>query len=342
MSGVVPRPAHAPPSFLCNRCDLLLFDGVHYQLCPRCNLRVDWVDLARPVWACPTCFRMLNSDVDAVPECPACHRALRRLRTAERPAKPTARRRNGTPPPEVVVGLGMALAAPLLSLSLHRDLSWFALAVAPALVLTPVALATLALRSLVDAWSELREVRSDRRIRALHGLEHATAHLLERQGQHLLGGRTHSRGFRLGAGADLSGAGGALAVVRAAAEEAIARLRAGEERLAFHPRCGSTWLVGVGLAAIGTLCFAAVGLAGALSLPAMVAVALAGIAVPTLLVRPLGLLLQRVATVEPRFAAATVTGVQRVALEGGFGYEVEVELAPLPSQPDAATSRGGP
>jgi hypothetical protein len=72
------------------------------------------------------------------------------------------------------------------------------------------------------------------RIRRNHALEHATLHVLESQRPNLrAGGRATAHGFYLyGDLPDES-------AVRAAADEAIRRLQAGQHDLAVHPRCGT-------------------------------------------------------------------------------------------------------
>lgn len=91
-----------------------------------------------------------------------------------------------------------------------------------------------------------------RRVRQNHGLEHATIHVLEERTPRLrAGGRATERGFYV-----LSEVADASAV-RAAAEEALRRLRAGEHALAVHPRCGTnlvaTSVLGGALALLGAL-----------------------------------------------------------------------------------------
>ncbi|GIV84792.1 MAG: hypothetical protein KatS3mg052_1799 [Candidatus Roseilinea sp.] len=72
------------------------------------------------------------------------------------------------------------------------------------------------------------------RIRRNHALEHATLHILEAQQPNLrAGGRATSQGFYLYG--DLPDE----ATVRAAANEAIRRMKAGQRELAIHPRCGT-------------------------------------------------------------------------------------------------------
>ncbi|MBN1401347.1 MAG: hypothetical protein JXA74_10955 [Anaerolineae bacterium] len=71
------------------------------------------------------------------------------------------------------------------------------------------------------------------RIRRNHALEHATVHLLVRWDPSLrLVGRSDWTGFWLYGPVDTS-------TVRRVAQEALARLAAGEAALAVHPRCGT-------------------------------------------------------------------------------------------------------
>jgi len=79
------------------------------------------------------------------------------------------------------------------------------------------------------------------RLRRNHGLEHATIHMLSKRGLGPILGHSDAGGFWLF---------GDLATddVRAASDEALARLRAGERGLAIHPNCGTN-LVTSGLLA---------------------------------------------------------------------------------------------
>jgi hypothetical protein len=91
-----------------------------------------------------------------------------------------------------------------------------------------------------------------RRIRRNHGLEHATIHLLSRRIPNLrVAGRSDAGGFWLYG--DLP-----TEAVAQAAEQALARMRGGEHRLAVHPNCGTN-LVSVALLGAGA---ALVALAG--------------------------------------------------------------------------------
>jgi hypothetical protein len=72
------------------------------------------------------------------------------------------------------------------------------------------------------------------KVRRNHALEHATLHVLSRQMPNLsVVGRSDWRGYSIYGQVDT----GQLA---RAAQEALARLKAGEGQLAIHPRCGTT------------------------------------------------------------------------------------------------------
>ncbi len=86
------------------------------------------------------------------------------------------------------------------------------------------------------------------RIRRNHGLEHATIHMLSAKYPRTpIAGRADANGFlilgRLPTDA-----------IAESADEAAARLRAGEEHLAIHPNCGTNFLTAAVLA--GLTCFA--------------------------------------------------------------------------------------
>jgi len=126
------------------------------------------------------------------------------------------------------------------------------------------------------------------KIRRNHGLEHATVHVLTRRlGRMSLVGRSDWNGFFLYGPID-------TAEVRAAAEEALQRLRQGESELAVHPRCGTGIAVAGLLTALAA--FLAIGLDGGNSakrfrwgaIPAAILAATGAV----ILAQPLGLWLQ--------------------------------------------------
>jgi hypothetical protein len=88
--------------------------------------------------------------------------------------------------------------------------------------------------TLVTAPGQLLRLLRDRRLRCNHALEHATINVIEeRYGPSRLTGMARPDGFLIRGGAPAG-------LVLEAAQEALERLRAGERRLAIHPRCGTT------------------------------------------------------------------------------------------------------
>lgn len=100
----------------------------------------------------------------------------------------------------------------------------------------------------------LLDVPLVRRTRRNHGLEHATIHVLSgRFPGRPMAGRSTPNGFYLY---------GALAAddIASAAEEALKRMRGGEQNLAVHPGCGTNYITSgafAGLAAFAALGFRA-------------------------------------------------------------------------------------
>jgi len=89
---------------------------------------------------------------------------------------------------------------------------------------------------ITNALNSLLELPTVSRVRRNHGLEHATLHILSQKfPRKVMAGHSTSSGFRLMA--DLP-----LEDVQEAVDEALARLRAGEENLAVHPNCGTNFV----------------------------------------------------------------------------------------------------
>jgi len=129
------------------------------------------------------------------------------------------------------------------------------------------------------------------RLRRNHALEHATIHLLSaRQPRTTLIGRSDPRGFFLFGDASTQ-------AVADAAQEALARLRAGERRLAIHPNCGTNILTAGllgGSAAFAVLAGSGNGRGRLSRLP----LAIAATAVGLVIAQPLGTALQRSVTTQ--------------------------------------------
>ena len=87
------------------------------------------------------------------------------------------------------------------------------------------------IEQLAERAAPLLQQRAILRIRRNHGLEHATIHILGRQGCRL-SGRSDSDGFVLLGDVPTE-------QVESAAHEALQRMQAGESGLAVHPNCGT-------------------------------------------------------------------------------------------------------
>jgi hypothetical protein len=143
------------------------------------------------------------------------------------------------------------------------------------------------------------------RVRRNHALEHATVHMLSRR-------RPNMRmvGYSINRGIFLIGA---LETdqVEAAADEALARLRAGESHWALHPNCGTSLLTSGVMASMAALLSAAVTRGEEerpLRLPTMVLFSIVALT----LARPLGLDLQRHVTTEACMGGLNIVQVRRL------------------------------
>lgn len=129
------------------------------------------------------------------------------------------------------------------------------------------------------------------RIRRNHALEHATIHILSaRYPWGAFIGRSGARGFYLFG--DVTGS-----AVSQVAQEALARLRAGEHRLSIHPNCGTNLLTSGVLGA--TAAFAAfTGSSNARGRLSRLPMAVLLTALALLIAQPLGTALQRSVTTQ--------------------------------------------
>jgi hypothetical protein len=135
---------------------------------------------------------------------------------------------------------------------------------------------------------QMGDLLFSRRVRQNHALEHATVTILSRDDPRLaVSARSNTRGFTIYADLD-------PVRVRAACDEALRRLRAGEAELAIHPHCGTNLAVGTSVVMIGSL-FALTALRPRTRIASAMASSLAGI----LGARPLGKLVQRHVTTLP-------------------------------------------
>ena len=146
------------------------------------------------------------------------------------------------------------------------------------------------------------------RIRRNHGLEHATVHILsERHPGVGIAGRSTPGGFYIYG--DLT-----VEQVKSAADEAVARLRAGESRLTIHPGCGTN-LVASGMMA-GMAVFAATGLGKRRSRWESLPTAITAATLALLASQPVGPLLQERITTSADMSTMQILGVWRTNTSG--------------------------
>ena len=154
----------------------------------------------------------------------------------------------------------------------------------------------------------IRALIRDRRTRGVHGLEHATATLLEQRGIVVGSGCSFVDSFVL-----VIDHGGRLhdriSEVKATVIEAIARIRQGEHALAYHPRCGTSRLVATLLLSTTVVMVWLTALIFRLPLAYVASGTLVMLVAAYRLMTPLGLLAQRAFTVSVDLASAHVKGV---------------------------------
>lgn len=151
-------------------------------------------------------------------------------------------------------------------------------------------------------------------LRQNHALEHATVTLLTRSRPNLaVSARSSSRGFTIFADLD-------LALVQQCADEALARLRAGEAWLAIHPNCGTNLAVGTSLALAGTL----FGMTSRRTSTRVVS-CVASMAAGYLAARPLGSTVQRLLTTSPEHDNIRIVSIRRKRFINGHVVEVLTE-----------------
>jgi len=146
------------------------------------------------------------------------------------------------------------------------------------------------------------------RTRRNHGLEHATVHVLgERHPGIGIVGRSTPHCFYIYG--DLT-----AEQVESAANEAIARLRAGETHLVVHPGCGTN-LVASGTMA-GAAVFAATSFGKRRSRWESLPTAITAATLALLVAQPIGPLLQEYITTSADMSALQILGVYRVNTSG--------------------------
>lgn len=151
-------------------------------------------------------------------------------------------------------------------------------------------------------------------VRRNHGIEHATVHILTAHDAHLrLIGRADTTGFNIYGEVSTK-------KLRAAAEEALARLQNGEAALALHPRCGTNLLTAGLLTAVA----AVLALGRKPSIRKLPDVILAT-TFAAFIAQPLGLSLQQYVTTSPDARGARITGIRESMLGQIPVQHVDVE-----------------
>ncbi len=186
-------------------------------------------------------------------------------------------------------------------------------------VLLPLWVAASSLAGALSAPGQFLRVARSRRLRQNHALEHATLNVLEeRYGPQRLSGFAREEGFVLRGFANPE-------VVRAAAEEGLARLKSGERRLAIHDRCGTS-IAAANLVTSILLLVVLLGLGRLSLLNVVLAMLLAQLAGPVL-----GRLAQRFLTTTPDVGGVFIVGFEcGVARTGWAALLLSPAQAELP------------
>jgi hypothetical protein len=314
---------------VCRTCRITLNDGVEYQWCPRCNGEVDWIDHRYHVWFCPPCDLVVNQRI-APDACPNCSEALSHI------AGPIAT--SAIPPKRPLVSAMRTLGLALLFVQavfalLDPDAFPY---LGPLLVFAQLAGVVVIAATLYGS-REFRAIAADRSTRVVHGLEHATANVLEERGVAVQSGVTTTGMFILELEHDGKLYEHLETTVGDAAADAISRIRFGEHGLAYHRRCGTSLLVAMALLAFAIVAAGVVGLV--LGWPSGLVYALsvgAGFAVMAVRDRA-GLLAQRLLTVSTSFSSAIVTRVdKRISADGNtLTAIVMIDVIPRAVEVDA-------
>ena len=152
------------------------------------------------------------------------------------------------------------------------------------------------------------------RVRRNHAIEHATIAILAARGHRPpMGGYSTPGGFWVYGSIPSDDVAGA-------ATEAVARLRAGEDRLAVSPYCGTNLAVGIA----GAVLLAGLVRKRVSSRSARVPLVAAAVLGAVLLRRPLGMAAQRELTTLAEVGEAEVTGVRRMSLGRHVLHRVDI------------------
>jgi len=177
------------------------------------------------------------------------------------------------------------------------------------LVLVPLWLAATSLAGALNSPGRFLSIAGNRRLRQNHAVEHATLNVMEEK----LGrpprvtGQARPDGFVIRGYADPQ-------VVRAAAEEGLARLRRGERRLAVHDRCGTS-IAAANLVSSLALLAVLLGLGRLSLINVVVAMLLANLSGPLL-----GRVFQRLLTTSARVDDVCIIGFQFGVAQPGWAF----------------------
>ena len=197
-------------------------------------------------------------------------------------------------------------------------LAFAAFAFVALLVLVSTIGITLAsLVTLFSAPAQFRRLLRERSLRRNHALEHATINVIEeRYGPTRLAGLAESGGFTIQGGATPD-------LVASAAQEGLERLRAGERKLAIHPRCGTSLIA-------AQMAMAIVFIAAIVLLRELSWIAFAAGLLAALVVGPrLSLILQRFITTDARVGDLMISSVEMKRPAGHMGFFSMVMLGPI-------------
>lgn len=336
--------------YICPNCDLVLADGVSYQWCPVCFAAVDWVDLRKPVWACGGCDAMINEAARA-PWCEQCECKLLRVhepKKRKKKRKKKKRKKKKKSPekqeqeltagsllertrrlaghPRTITVLYLLSLLPILFLALDDGLRWSMIGVAAPFIFMPVIIGVLVLSTFGASWQELKALVNNRKTRVIHGLEHATLVLLERDGAPIAGGHTRESSF-ITLFRKSTGWGDREKKIRRALQAAVNEIQTGNGDLVYDRRCGTSYLVGALMLAVLGLVACALAFLISMSLTGVMLTFAAFAATMAFATRPLGLLAQRLFTVSNQFSRARLVRLVRKPVQDGLlRYEVFIEV----------------
>jgi hypothetical protein len=304
------RPARRSYTFVCRACRISLHDGVDYTWCPRCSGEVDWVDPRYHVWLCPPCDLIVNQRAMADKACPNCSGVLAHL--------------SGPLPSSEIPGSRARIAlAQRAGIALLVVQAVFALLdpdgfpyLGPLLVFAQLG-GVVAIAALLAGSRELRSLVGYHGTRIIHGIEHATANVLEERGLEVENGQTTDGMFVLDIQHDGRQYEQLESTVGDAAADAISRLRFGDRKLAYDAGCSTSRLLALALLAFAIIAAGVVALV--LGMPAGLAYALTiGAALVVWAIRQhAGIAAQRWLTVSTDFTSAIVTRVdKRISADG--------------------------